>query len=320
MTIYGNKHITDTLKNMLASGRMAHSFLIYGETGLGKKTMAQYLAKMLVCESTIKPCSECRACRNVENKIHPDVIYVQHTGKLNGFSVDTIRNICTDAYVRPNNADVKVYILSDADNITVSAQNSLLKLIEEPPEYVYFIFTAVSKNVFLDTIISRVISMAVSPVADARCMEALAAAGIDDQTAGQAVEAFGGNIGMCLEYACSDDVKKLVQLTKRAADCIIKRDEYALNKCLSEAEADKPAVKKIIFMLDNIIRDALAGKFDGSMTGCYKDGARELGSVLTMSSCENMHDACSTAFGLIDKNVNLKLITASFCSELMTYR
>lgn len=320
MTIYGNEHITDTFQKMHSSGRMSHSFLIYGETGLGKKMFAQYLAMMLVCESDNAPCGKCRACSNVIKNVHPDVIYIEHSGKLNGFSVESVRNVCTDAYIKPNNADAKVYIFTDAENITVSAQNSLLKLIEEPPDYAYFIFTAVSKNVFLDTILSRVISVGVSPVSDEQCLEALRIRNTDETAAREAVATFGGNIGMCLEYINSDDLKKTVQLTKRAADCIISRDEYALIKCLSEAETDKNRVKKIILLLDSIIRDSLVSKFDMTMTGCYKKGASQLGGCITMASCEKMHDICSEAYDLIDKNVNIKLITASLCAQLMTYR
>ena len=74
--IYGNRFFLDTVRGMFSSGRIAHSFLIYGEKGLGKKTAADYLAAAILCEKQNGiPCGECRSCRNAAGKVHPDIIY-----------------------------------------------------------------------------------------------------------------------------------------------------------------------------------------------------------------------------------------------------
>ena len=92
------------------------------------------------------PCGECNACLNVEKGIHPDVIYPEKSGKLGGYSVNCAREVIADAYVKPNNSSgCKVYIFADCHNVDTRTQNTLLKLIEEPPEYAYFIFTCGSK-------------------------------------------------------------------------------------------------------------------------------------------------------------------------------
>ncbi len=319
--IYGNEHITDTFKNMLANQRMAHSFLIYGERGLGKKAIAQYLSMLLVCEADEKPCGICRPCRNTINQCHPDIIYAEHTGKLNGFSVDTVRGICSDAYIKPNNSDKKIYIFTDADNITVQAQNSLLKLIEEPPSYVYFIFTAESKNAFLETVLSRIISLNAAEVDNDTCCKVLVQSGISEENALKAIKCFGGNIGLCMEYISSEKLQSTVELTKSAIDCIINRDEYGLLKTLSSSDSDKSQLKSIITMLDKIIRDSLAAKFSQDSTiSCYSEGAVMLADSLTMNSCEKMHSAFSKAFALADRNVNIKLIISSLCADIMICR
>ena len=113
--IYGNRFFLDTVRGMFSSGRIAHSFLIYGEKGLGKKTAADYLAAAILCEKQNGiPCGECRSCRNAAGKVHPDIIYPEHSGKLSTYTVETCRRVCADSYIAPNNGNAKVYIFSDA--------------------------------------------------------------------------------------------------------------------------------------------------------------------------------------------------------------
>ena len=321
MKIYGNKLIKETILNMSQKDRMAHSFLICGEKGLGKKTIADWLAALLVCESAEKPCFACRSCHLASEHTHPDIIYAEHSGKLGGFSVDTVREICSDAYIKPNNGERKIYIFTDADKITVQAQNSLLKLIEEPPDHAYFIFTVTDRNVILETIRSRVITLSAAPVSREDTLAALAENGVSDSEANDAVSVFGGNIGKCLDYVKSDAMKSAVDLTKKVTDCIINRDEYGILKNLTDASADKDMFKTVIGMLDSIIRDALALRYDpDSMTGCYERGARELSSGTTLNACEKMHGALGKAYSLIDKNVNIKLIASVLCGEITAFR
>lgn len=321
MKIYGNTLILNTFQNMMQKDRMAHSFLIYGESGLGKKTMAGWLAMMLVCENENKPCGQCRSCKNAAEHIHPDIIYAEHSGKMGGFSVDTIRNITADAYIKPNNTDRKIYIFTDADNITVQAQNSLLKLIEEPPDYAYFIFTVSDKNVILETIRSRIISLCAAKVSHEETVAALAEHGISDEEAKNAAQIFNGNIGKCLEYIQSDSLKNTVDLTKKITDCIINRDEYGTLRFLTEASSDKSVLKSVLEMLNCIIRDALALRYlPDSFTGCCHGEAEALSAGLTANACGKIHEAIEHSYSLIDKNVNIKLIVSALCGSISALR
>lgn len=321
MKIYGNKLITETIQNMSEKNRMAHSFLIYGDRGLGKKTMADWLAAVLVCEDENKPCGMCRSCKNALSHAHPDIIYAEHSGKLGGFSVETVRNICADAYIKPNSSDRKIYLFTDADNITVQAQNSLLKLIEEPPPYAYFIFTASDRNVILETIRSRIISLSAEEVSREETLSALSEKGISENDALKAVSLFSGSIGKCLEYLDSDSMKTAVDLTKKITDCIINRDEYGVLRYLTDASADKGLLKSVLEMLDRIVRDALAVRYSpDSITGCYREGAQSLSSGLTVLACEKIHEAVNHAHSLTDKNVNIKLIASVLCGEIAAFR
>ena len=111
-------------------------------------------------------CGNCRICRMLEKQQHPDVRWVEHSGKLGGFSVETVRSVCTDLAIPPSEGDAKFYVFADCDAMDPRTQNLLLKAVEEPPDYVYFLFTAESPAVLLPTVRSRIVSEAVFPVTE----------------------------------------------------------------------------------------------------------------------------------------------------------
>ena len=181
--IYGNKQLLATLAGMRESGRTAHSLIFYGENGSGRKLMADHYAAQLMCEAPVggEPCGTCAACRNVSNMSHPDVIYVPTEGKLEGYTVRIARDVIKDSIVKPNNATGrKVYIFRDCRKMSAITQNMLLKLIEEPPDHAYFIFTAESKYEFLPTIISRCVCFGVSPCTEEEAEQSLLGSGFKD--------------------------------------------------------------------------------------------------------------------------------------------
>lgn len=307
---------------MLKSGRQPHCFVIYGEKGLGKKTAALYMAKTLLCEKGgITPCGECRSCRNADKNIHPDIIFPEHSGKLMTYSVEVCREVCSDSIVVPNNGDRKIYLFTDADNIRIPAQNALLKLIEEPPDFAYYIFTAVSKDSFLSTILSRAVSLGVSPCSDEECLTALAEKGFSSEESRKAMDAFGGNIGMCESFLQSESLQNIAELTKKAAVSIVNRDEYGLLTALSsETLADRDNAFVFFEMMDRVIRDAAAVQIipDGNFIGCCREEAQKLGKRLTFSSAERIHGAIEKAAGDIRANVNKSLIMPGLCADIIT--
>lgn len=136
---YGNAQVQETLHQMLKRDRAAHGFLFYGEAGLGKKTLAKRFLAELLCTGAEKPCGVCKSCRMLADGVHPDVRFVEHSGKRGGFSVDTVREVCMDLASPPNEGDAKCYVFGDCDHMDTRTQNLLLKAVEEPPTYGYFI-------------------------------------------------------------------------------------------------------------------------------------------------------------------------------------
>ena len=141
------------IREAAARGTLSHALLF---TGSGDcEAAARYAAAAMECEAEgTRPCGVCRACRKVAEDIHPDVITVRDPDHRN-ISVDVVRNIRADAYIRPNEGRRKVYIFPDCAILTEQDQNVLLKIVEEGPPYAAFIFCAENPSAVLQTLRSR---------------------------------------------------------------------------------------------------------------------------------------------------------------------
>ena len=320
--IYGNEYLLGTLNNMRQCGRMAQSVIFYGEKGSGRKLMAKYYTAQLLCEHPVDgvPCGVCASCRNVESNSHPDVLYVPTEGKLEGYSVRLAKSVGNDAYIKPNNnTGRKVYIFRDCRNMNTQAQNALLKLIEEPPEYAYFLFTAESKYEFLPTIISRCVCFGVSACTEAEAELSLKESGFGSSEIRDALSCFHGNIGMCTDYIVNENLRKQVDLTKRIAESIIRRDEYGLNAAFYSIGSGRGDIREVLSMIDKLIRDSavLSRDRDAKTVGCFREAAVQLSTMLTAYKAVSVHDRIEYAWKAVESNVSAPLVMASLCAEIM---
>ena len=151
--VAGQEHIVKTLKNALATRKLAHAYLFAGPRGTGKTTMAKLLAKALNCDEGIgNQCNECKNCKAIIDGTHPDVIELDAASN-NG--VDEIRELIDKVKYGTILGRYKVYIIDEVHMLSTGAFNALLKTLEEPPEHVIFILATTEPHKILPTILSR---------------------------------------------------------------------------------------------------------------------------------------------------------------------
>lgn len=145
---------------------LSHAYLITGGREESRTKFAGELAAAYLCEGEAVPCGQCRHCRKVSGSIHPDLIRVSPAEGKREISVDQIRTLRSDAYIRPNEGKRKVYVIDPADAMNPSAQNALLKVLEEGPQYAAFLLLAGEPGRLLDTVRSRCENLALPPEED----------------------------------------------------------------------------------------------------------------------------------------------------------
>ena len=157
---FASDPIARRIREAASRGTLSHALLFSGSGAL--TSAARYAAAAMECQGGQKPCGVCPACRKVLSGIHPDVVTVRDEQHKN-LSVDTIRQIRADAYIRPNEGARKVYIFPDCAILTEQDQNVLLKIVEEGPPYAAFLFCAENSSVVLQTLRSRCVELKLHP-------------------------------------------------------------------------------------------------------------------------------------------------------------
>lgn len=158
----GNEPLKELLKRQTAARGLSHAYILGGTDEEAKQILARLLAAAWVCESDgEKPCAACPHCRKAMKDIHPDIIRIGSDGK--DISVAQVRDMRSDAYIRPNEAERKVYLIENAQTMNPSAQNAMLKLLEDGPAYAAFLLLTDNASALLPTVRSRCETLSLSP-------------------------------------------------------------------------------------------------------------------------------------------------------------
>ncbi len=247
--IVGQEHVTQTLRNAIARGRVHHAFLFTGARGVGKTTAARALAKSLNCERgpTAEPCGECVSCVEIAAGRNPDLIEID--GASNN-SVDDIRDLCDNVQYAPQRGGSKIYLIDEVHMLSKGAFNALLKTLEEPPPHVVFIFATTEPNKIPDTILSRVQRFDFKRIPEQGVIKRLA----------RIAEAEGSGVS---EHG--------LRLIARAGEGSMRDSESLLDQVISFAGPDvsDQEVSDILGLVDRrLLHDMLAGLVSGDAGKC----------------------------------------------------
>ncbi|MBR2823027.1 MAG: DNA polymerase III subunit delta' [Clostridia bacterium] len=200
-----------SLLEQIQENRANHAVLISGEAGTGKWTLARGLAAALLCQGEgTKPCGRCKACLQMEELAHPDVITLEKGKHLtradegkakNNITIGDVREMIRQTAQHGMEGSRRVVLVKHAEDMRDDAQNALLKTLEEPPEGTFFFLTARRPETLLPTIISRCRPLRLRPWTETEMEKVLAELGTDAETARKAIRDADGSLGQAIRLA-----------------------------------------------------------------------------------------------------------------------
>ena len=312
--ILGHEQIIAHLQNAIEEDNVSHAYIFNGPEASGKMMLAEAFAMALQCEGEGKrPCLECRSCRQAADHNQPDIIYVSHE-KPNTIGVDDIRTqINNDIDIKPYSSRYKVYIVDEAQKMNQQAQNALLKTIEEPPAYAIILLLTTNADSFLQTILSRCITLNLKAVKEDKIKEYLMKHyQIPDYQADICAAFSQGNVGKAIQLASSEEFGELkasvLQLMKRLEDI----DLYEMTGAVKQIAEYKLSVNDYFDLMMIWFRDVLYLKATNDVDGLiFKDEVYDIKKQAAKRSyqgIETILEALEKAKIRLNANVNFDLV------------
>lgn len=308
---YGNTESVQTLTCSLTGGRLSHAYLFYGPKGSGKRTLAIQFAQAILCRDTAaRPCGHCPDCLKVSKLIHPDLLLEGGDGGKSSFHAEVVRKIRSEAYIRPNSGDYKVYILCGVENMSTAAANALLKVLEEPPRHVVFLLTCESKRAIPETLVSRCVPVALYPVEPRECAEAVARlSGESDQAQiDYAVSLSGGLIGGALGLLTEKEMRQASEIAQKLRDSLLSPDELDTLVAGAPLDGNRALTLRVLPLLTGVIRKSILSK-----VGAKPD---PLACKYSLKALLRMVQTIDQAQSNLERNANLGLTLCWLCAGL----
>lgn len=311
--IIGQEQIKEHLRNALSTGKISHAYIINGERFSGKEFIARIFAMALQCESGEDgPCQACHSCRQALSDNQPDIIRLVHE-KPGSIGVDDIRTqINGDIAIKPYSSPYKVYIVNEAEKMTVQAQNALLKTLEEPPAYAVILLLTTNVNALLPTILSRCVILNMKPAADDLVkkflMEELQ---VPDYKAEVCAAFARGNIGKAKLLAASEDFDKVKEEALSLLKYVQDMDVTEMISAVKRIGEFKLDVNDYLDILAIWYRDVLLFKATSDANHLiFREEIQNIRKVADRTSYEGIErviKALSRAKSRLDANVNFEL-------------
>ncbi len=312
--IIGHEMIKDHFQKAIEYHKVSHAYILSGEQGMGRKTLAKAFAMTLLCEKSDKePCMECHSCKQILSGNHPDVIWVTHE-KPNSIGVDDIREQLNDTIqIKPYSSAYKIYLVDEAEKMTVQAQNALLKTIEEPPSYAVILLLTTNPDAFLPTILSRCVQLKLKPLKDVVVKEYLIQSlGVEESQA-EIYAAFArGNLGKAIHLAESEDFKRMYDEILHMLKHLKEADISELLDYIHKLREENLDIYSCLDFMQMWYRDVLMYKTTKDINLLiFKDEFSTIKSMSTVSGYEGLErilEAIDKARIRLDANVNTELV------------
>ncbi|QIL46357.1 DNA polymerase III subunit delta' [Vagococcus coleopterorum] len=300
------------LLNSFQTNRLSHSYLFEGAKGTGKKEMATWFSQLVFCEDSSQgSCGQCLNCQRIATGNHPDVLTIIPDGQT--IKVDQIREIKGNFVKSGMESQRKVMIIQEADKMTVSAANSLLKFIEEPEGEMTIIFLTESKAKILPTIQSRCQILHFSPLPQSALIADLMASGIEKQQA-EFISQLTNSHEKAVEFSNDEWFNETTAVARKWCGLLLSDNPYAMvfvQQELVQQCKEKEQQILLIDMLLILVRQQLANKVTGSqqMTVQSKWSQKKLINGLeTILKARQMFSA-NVSFQNVCEYLSLKLIS-----------
>lgn len=267
------------VQSAVSQGSFPHGVLVECQNETVGEDFARFIANCLVCRGGNKPCGVCADCNKAQKNGHPDITETDGIkGKSRNFTVDAVREIRDDAFIVPNESDRKIYILKNAQNMNEQAQNAILKILEEPPQYVFFIIVTTSKSTMLETVLSRVQVYSL----------------LSDE----------GEISEKEENAVKCFVSALLNV-----------NETALMEQTAVFQKNNQFAKSVLILLSEVFRDAMVKKSGFEREFRFEQEVKVLSNSLTAKALLQLCTVCDELVESIDRNCNNNLLVVRMCYE-----
>lgn len=278
--IIKNEKTLLSLENTLSTGKLPHAVVLESSDKDLAFRCAKHLASYAVCMNDSpekRPCMVCAGCLKSIEGNHPDIYTAQTAGKTESINVAEIKKICSDAYVIPNEARTKVYLLYDGDNMLIPAQNAFLKVLEEPPQSILFLITCTQSGGLLETIRSRA-----------------------------TIYNLDSSASVFSEYS--------VKLSEDIALSVCESTEYNLLKQTSLLKNKKESAE-VLKHLEIIIKDACVLK-SGGKNIVNSRSSEELSRSISMKNLFKMLEQVQQGLYKIERNTNMNIFAVWLCQAL----
>lgn len=312
--VVGHKDIIQYMQTAVQQNKISHAYILNGQRGSGKKLLAGLFAMALQCESGQSgPCGKCRSCIQARGGNQPDIITIQHE-KPTSISVEDIRGqLNGDIMIKPYSSPYKIYIIPEADLMTVQAQNALLKTLEEPPKYAVIFLLTENADSLLATIRSRCVMLKLRNIKDKLVkkylMEQLQ---VPDYQADLCAAFAQGNIGRAAMLAKSEHFNEIMEDAIQLMKYIHEMDLQEIVSAIKQINKYKLEVTDYLDIMTIWYRDILVYKatkdVDSLVMSDQLKFIKEKAARSSYEGIEAILKAIETAKERLRANVNFDLV------------